>query len=212
VRVPTLEAFFAAVEGDVNVEVKLHEDDHCPGQDLDELADGVMAAIAADPRERYVIVSSFDLEVLRRIRAGAPSVPLAYLATSADDIDLVSEEGFEAINLFSVVANARAVGRARDAGVELNVWTVNGEEAVRRMLDLHVDGVITDTADAAFEVRAAWCANYTCPGPDAGVDAGADPEPGPGGGCGCRATSSRPSPLWALAPLAALAWRARRRR
>lgn len=196
--VPTLSEFFGAVPGGVNVEVKLHEGASCPAQDLNMLADAVAATIVADAGSRRILVSSFDIDVLRRIRATEPAIPIGYLSIAAGDIDVVMMEGFEAINFISVVATARNVRLAHDAGLLVNVWTVDGADAVGSMLALDVDGVITDTADAAVMARMAYCDSYVCP-VDGGVGADAGPGGGGGdGGCGCGVAPASNAPVWLL--------------
>jgi len=175
---PTLEELFEAVAGDVNVEVKVPDGMECPAPDLDATVDAVAAAVAADATDRRVLVSSFDLPALQRLRATDASIPIGYLTADAAAVDVATAEGFEALHLIAVAANARALGRAHDAGLLVNVWTVNGSADIEEVLALGVDGVITDTADEAVAARDAVCAAHTCP-----EDAGAPtPDAGPGGG------------------------------
>lgn len=50
------------------------------------------------------------------------------------------------------VISPRTVRLLRRAGVEVHVWTINDPEDMRRLLDLGVDGLVTDRADLALEV------------------------------------------------------------
>jgi glycerophosphoryl diester phosphodiesterase len=57
------------------------------------------------------------------------------------------------------LATARYVRRARAAGLAVHVWTVNDPEVMAAMLDLGVDGIMTDQTEALREVmiaRGAW--------------------------------------------------------
>ena len=44
------------------------------------------------------------------------------------------------------------IARLHDAGVEVHVWTINDEPTMNALLDLGVDGLVTDRADLALAV------------------------------------------------------------
>ena len=53
------------------------------------------------------------------------------------------------------VTTARMIRRLHDAGVEVHVWTVNDPVRMTELLDLGVDGIVTDRVDLALAVIAA---------------------------------------------------------
>ena len=44
------------------------------------------------------------------------------------------------------------IARLHDAGVEVHVWTINDKATMQALLDLGVDGLVTDRADIAMDV------------------------------------------------------------
>lgn len=57
------------------------------------------------------------------------------------------------------VVTAVTLRRAHHAGVQLHVWTIDDAEQMRRLLDLGVDGIMTDSADVLRDVlveRGEW--------------------------------------------------------
>ncbi len=50
------------------------------------------------------------------------------------------------------VVDRRTVEAAHEHGLQVHVWTVNDPADMRRLLDLGVDGIVTDRADLLREV------------------------------------------------------------
>lgn len=46
----------------------------------------------------------------------------------------------------------RFIKDARSRGIDVHVWTVNEAEAMQRMMDLGVDGIIADRPDILLEL------------------------------------------------------------
>ncbi|WP_241961200.1 glycerophosphodiester phosphodiesterase [Homoserinimonas hongtaonis] len=52
------------------------------------------------------------------------------------------------------IVTPRSVRMLRNAGVEVHVWTINDPADMRRLLDMGVDGLVTDRADLALALVA----------------------------------------------------------
>lgn len=68
--------------------------------------------------------------------------------------------GVDAVQLPPTVAGAsivteRAIRSFHRVGVEVHIWTVNDPDEMRRLLDVGVDGLVTDRADLAVPIVAA---------------------------------------------------------
>ncbi len=86
--------------------------------------------------------------------AGAPRAVLRALSADIDCLQLPVAAGPVP------VVTARLLRAAHDVGLQVHVWTVNARTEMRRLLDLGVDGLITDRTDLAVEEVRRWA-----PGP-----------------------------------------------
>jgi len=152
--VPTLSAALEACAPlGVNVEIKNSPQD----VDFDPAAaivEPVVAAIEATSVE--VIVSSFHPPTLDRVRAVAPDVATAQLTFNLSDperaVRFAVEAGHVALHPFDATVTRDLVRLAHDAGLALNVWTVDDPARIRALAQMGVDGIVTNVPDVAVEV------------------------------------------------------------
>ncbi|HWQ13863.1 MAG TPA: glycerophosphodiester phosphodiesterase family protein [Roseiflexaceae bacterium] len=124
-----------------------------------------VARLLRDTRTaELVLISSFWPAALQEIAAADPSLPRAYLMgirTLRPDVRL--RESWPFLALRRVGASAwhpaseipgltRVLPLVRRAGYQVNVWTVNDPAAMRRLIALGADGIITDRPDVLRQV------------------------------------------------------------
>jgi glycerophosphoryl diester phosphodiesterase len=154
--IPTLDEVLDACAGAlVNIEIK-----NLPGDaDFDPdhgVADLVVACLRRRRGADHVLVSSFNLETIDRVRAldEAPRTGFLVLGFAAlDAIAICHERGHQAVHPFVGLLGGEAAGsvvtRAHELEVDVNVWTVNDDGDIRRLADVGVDAIITDAPDRA---------------------------------------------------------------
>jgi glycerophosphoryl diester phosphodiesterase len=155
--VPTLAAVLDECPGLlVNVEIK-----NSPG-DADFDARESVAALVVELLDARggrddVLVSSFHLPTIDRVKALAPGVRTGYLTVVEPmpiaAADVAEAHGHDAIHPFvGVLADGVAddiVLHAHALELDVNVWTVNAADDVVRLAAAGVDAVVTDTPAAA---------------------------------------------------------------
>ncbi len=142
-EVPTLAEVLDVCQGAlVNVEVK----------DPDPRAvDLLVTLLGARDGADDVIVSSFHLPTIDRMRSLAPHVATGLLTVGIDPLEAlvtVDSHGHRALHPDVRSLRGPVLGaltqRARERGLRVNVWTVNDPDELRRLEAAGVDAVITD--------------------------------------------------------------------
>ena len=147
--VPTLEEALESLAGVVvNVEIKNIRHFSEPSYDeTGDFARQVVDLVHHLGRAPSVIISCFDLATCVVVRHLDSSIPVGWLVWDVDPLEaLVSarEAGLSAVNPHFSTVTSVVVARAREMGLDLNVWTVNAEADLRAMADLGVQRLITN--------------------------------------------------------------------
>ena len=145
VHVPDLLAALLASAGmGVNVEVKPHDDVR--------VADAVVDVVRSWDGD--VLVSSFQLELVDRVRQIADDVPTALLlyVDPAGSVDACAAAGHAALHPWDPTVDAELVERCHAAGLAVNVWTVDDPDRMRELTAIGVDGIVTNVPDVARAV------------------------------------------------------------
>ena len=164
-----------------NIETKLTPTAAVPTASAEEFAQAVARAVDAAGMTDRVTVQSFDWRSLRALKRIAPSIRTVCLTIEANAMNTVREDasgaspwhaglrrsevggslprlvkaaGCAAWSPFWRNLTAESVAEARSLGLAVIPWTVNEASDIEGMLDLGVDGLITDYPDRARAVFA----------------------------------------------------------
>ncbi len=107
-----------------------------------------------------LLVSSFNVDSLIKIRSVEPAIPLGLLVWGqvdpASTIARVEAHGFDAVNPQDLMVDQAFVDRAKRAGLAINVWTVDDPERMVALARMGVHSIITnDPALAVVTLGAA---------------------------------------------------------
>lgn len=160
---PTLDAVFAEIGPGtvIDVEIKSPVDP----ERVEWLAGRVVDSIVRNGRQDSVFVTSFNPYVLGAVRALAPEIRRGQLLGTFRGADLSVVEKVALKNLLlnkEAQADLLAVEgdfvtagwlrRMQRRGYRVICWTINDAAEIRRLVDLGVDGIITDRPAEALEV------------------------------------------------------------
>jgi glycerophosphoryl diester phosphodiesterase len=155
-HIPDLqEAIEACGSMTVNVEVKNSSRD--PDFDLERrVAIEVAEAVGGHDLYDRILVSSFDLGSIGRIREVDDRVSTAWLTMVVPDPEAVVaslvDAGHRALHPHDPLVDAALVDACHRAGIVVNVWTVDDPVRIGALAAMGVDGICTNEPDVALRV------------------------------------------------------------
>lgn len=157
VKIPTLESVLKAFpDARLNIDVK-----------SDAAVEETCAVIEDYDAIDRVCLASFEHGRLQRIRRRLPAVATSASSREAALVKLFPTAILRRLSIPAValqvperrhgitVVTPRFIRRAHALGMHVHVWTVDDEASISRLLDLGVDGIITDRTDVLKDVLVA---------------------------------------------------------
>jgi glycerophosphoryl diester phosphodiesterase len=163
----------------LNIETKIDPGHPENSPDPERFVALLLALLDKEGFADRVMVQSFDWRTLLLVQKRAPNIPTVYLTAQSDDepnirLDGVSAwtAGFDPISHGGSVPSAvkaaggaiwsplyldvtrESVAEAHRLGLQVVVWTVNKPGDMERMIDLGVDGIISDRPDLLRDAAA----------------------------------------------------------
>jgi len=176
-RFPTLAEFLAMAGPDVRFNIEIKTDPTKPDLTLDPVRFTRLAvdAIRAAGMQRRTTIQSFDWRALVEAHRIAPEIPTSCLTIESSNTNTVSPKpspwlaGLDEKPGGSLQQLAKAAGctiwapfwrnvttvnvtAAHRLDLKVIPWTVNDPAEMRRLIDLNVDGLITDYPDRALPI------------------------------------------------------------
>jgi glycerophosphoryl diester phosphodiesterase len=157
IRVPALAEVFARFpDAPMNIEIKQAEP---------SLAGPLCQTIREYRMADHVLVASFHERAMREFREACPEIAttagmnevIVLFATSKVHLEAAYGSSAEAVQVPEYrsglhVITPRFIDAAHRRNLEVHVWTINDVDDLRRMIDLGVDGIITDYPDRLMEL------------------------------------------------------------
>ena len=100
-------------------------------------------------------LQSFDLRVLEEIKKQSPKMTMALLVDEDESIvEKLNQLSFkpEIISPYYQLLDAEMVRNLQAENLKVIPWTVNKEEDLQQMINLKVDGIITDYPNRLVEL------------------------------------------------------------
>ena len=156
--IPTLEQVFKLLDGTTEFVIEIKAGDKTyPG-----IEDNVAALIKKYKAEKWALVHSFNDKVLERLHKNYPSIRLQKLFVSYSGglmldfklhaINLSEYDYVEGFGISLSSAKKKLIDKIHALDKKVHVWTVNDQADIQRMIDLGVDGIISNYPDKVNEL------------------------------------------------------------
>jgi glycerophosphoryl diester phosphodiesterase len=146
-----------SVEGPIYIELKCET-----GDDVSALVDSVCAEIEGSPLLGRIIIKSFRLEVIPRVRTVLPGVKTAalfapkvmrFLRKEKYLINIARELGADHLSLHKSLVSRKVASKAGKIGMPVTTWTVDHPRWLRRATKQGLFAIITNDPGSMLAKR-----------------------------------------------------------
>lgn len=144
-RIATLQEMLIRGKGKIEFMIELKYYDFDP-----LLADEVVRIIKETEMENDVTIACLQIDPLQTLWRAGVEIPTGYI--SAISIGNLARLPVEYVAVQNQQIDGRLIRNARQNNIEVYAWTVNTPERVAEMINLGIDGIITDYPEMARKV------------------------------------------------------------
>ncbi len=168
-RIPSLNELLSFLDdfpGKIYIELKAKE------SNINAISDSVCAEIISSKLLSQIIVKSFNLDVVARIRKVCPDVKVAALFAPKVKtilrkdkrlINVANDIKADRLSLHFSLASRKLLKRAAKNGLPVTIWTANNPRWISRAIQLGIDHIITNNPARLLETRRQLLENEEIP-------------------------------------------------
>jgi glycerophosphoryl diester phosphodiesterase len=144
--IPTLQEVMHLVRGKMKLNIEIKVFGHEPG-----IAQKVVDIIRGGNFENECMVTSFDRKTVEEVKNIAPELMTGFIFDE-DYQGNVFDGNWDVLSCDRQILDEELIKKAKDSGKKIFVWTVNDPREMKKLIDLKVDGLITDVPDVLKDI------------------------------------------------------------
>ena len=152
-KVPTFEEILKRYRGKTGILIELKSPELYPGIEK-QVAQTLKKYNMDKPRNGKIIIQSFNFESMKITDRLLPNIPIGVLTSARAD---TTDQALQAFSSYADFFNPSyslvtedLVNKVHSNGMKIQSWTARSKEAVQFLLDMKVDGIITDYPDYVY--------------------------------------------------------------
>lgn len=149
-KIPTFDEILDRYHGKVGILIELKAPELYPGIEA-QVAQELIERNLDKPQNEKIIIQSFNFESMKLTNELLPKVPIGVLTSNkAHTTEQALKEFTTYADYFNPsygIVTKELVDQVHSLGMKIQSWTVRSHEAAQFLLEMNVDGIITDYPD-----------------------------------------------------------------
>ena len=149
-KIPTFDEVLDRYHGKTGILIELKSPELYPGIE-GQVAQKLKERNLDKPQNEKIIIQSFNFESMKITNSLLPKVPIGVLTSNrAHTTEQALKEFATYADYFNPsygIVSKELVDQVHSLGMKIQSWTVRSHEAAQFLLDMNVDGIITDYPD-----------------------------------------------------------------
>ncbi|MFT9596767.1 glycerophosphodiester phosphodiesterase [Mesobacillus sp.] len=149
-KIPTFEEVLDRYHGKIGILIELKAPQLYPGIE-EAVAEELKERNLDKPQNEKIIIQSFNFKSMEKMDVLLPNVPMGVLTSSKlHTTDIALQEFAKYADFFNPsygLVSKELVDKVHSLGMQIQSWTVRSPETAQFLIDMKVDGIITDYPD-----------------------------------------------------------------